>query len=91
MKCCSNCGLEFEPKTHNMIYCGTECCRIATNAKIIKRYYERKDRKNLPKRQCSSCSTVLSKYNSSSICNGCSDKNKKQIKEQILAELGYVG
>jgi len=41
---CANkeCAKDFEPKTHNQKYCTDECCRIATNRRIMEKYYEKK-------------------------------------------------
>jgi len=37
-----DCGKEFNQKTHNQKYCSDECCRIATNRRIMEKYYEKK-------------------------------------------------
>jgi hypothetical protein len=36
---CANkeCAKDFEPKTHNQKYCTDECCRIATNRRIMEK------------------------------------------------------
>lgn len=58
------------PKVHNAIYCSIECRRIVTNQKVLDKYYEKKDKKNKPKRICKArnCKTILSQYNSEDIC-----------------------
>ena len=45
---CQNkeCSQEFEPKTHNQKYHSDECCRMATNKRIMEKYYEKKSIKN---------------------------------------------
>jgi hypothetical protein len=42
---CSNkeCSKDFDAKTHNQKYCSDECCRVATNKRIMEKYYEKKD------------------------------------------------
>jgi len=85
---CENegCENEFEPKTHNMKYCGDECCREATNAKIKAKYYEKKERLAGKIRICKSkgCGTKLSRYNSAPICEGCKTKEKEQERKALL-------
>ena len=70
---CANktCLKEFEPKTHNQKYCTDECCRVATNRRIMEKYYEKKAIRNGAARPCSRCSTQLSRYNSSELCSTC--------------------
>lgn len=65
MRICANteCGLEFEPTAHNQIYHTQECTRIATNKKIMERYYERKEKKLRIDRVCLICGNKLSRYN----------------------------
>ena len=38
---CANkeCAINFDAKTHNQKYCSDECCRIATNKRIMEKYY----------------------------------------------------
>ena len=45
---CANteCAKEFDSKTHNQKYCSDECCRVATNRRIMEKYYEKKAIKN---------------------------------------------
>ena len=84
---CANkeCSKEFEPKTHNQKYCTDECCRIATNKRIMEKYYEKKAIKNGAFRACKKCKIKLSRYNQSSICSSCEKniglKNKNKILE----------
>ena len=74
---CANkeCAKDFEAKTHNQKYCSDECCRIATNRRIMEKYYEKKAIRNGAFRQCTKCKTKLSRYNQSSMCSTC-EKNK---------------
>ena len=82
---CANteCNKEFEPKTHNQKYCTDECCRIATNKRIMDKYYERKAIRNGASRPCKKCKAQLSRYNKSNICSVCekslSIENRKKI------------
>lgn len=69
---CAYCSKEFEKKTHNQKYCDSECCRKATNERIMKRYYERRDnRLGVNKRVCKNpdCNIPLSRYNEESYCS----------------------
>lgn len=79
MSKCANvsCNREFEKKTHNNIYCSPECCKIATNRKIMERYHKKKAMRGKPQ-ECSSddCQNVLSKYNVGGLCSECEAKKK---------------
>ena len=93
MICAHNeCNNEFEPKTHNQKYCSDECCREATNLKIKQKYYEKKERLNGKKRTCSSknCSTILSRYNSSNICEPCQAKEKFEDRSNVIGMMRSV-
>ena len=89
---CNNkeCAKEFTPKTHNQKYCSDECCRIATNRRIMEKYYEKKAIRNGAQRTCKKCDTKLSRYNQSDVCVICekniSIESKKAI-WQILNDL----
>jgi hypothetical protein len=84
------CAIDFEPKTHNQKYCSDECCRLATNKRIMEKYYEKKAIKNGMLRKCK-CGNILSRYNDSESCAICEKnsglKNKKLLKD-ILNEIG---
>ena len=86
---CSNkeCAKEFEAKTHNQKYCSDECCRIATNRRIMEKYYEKKAIKNGAYRACKKCGIRLSRYNQTIICSSCEKniglKNKNKILDMI--------
>ena len=70
------CSKKFEPHVHNMKFCSKECCRIVTNEKLLKRYYERK-KPIRGERVCAfkQCQTILSKYNKDDYCYNCKEKN----------------
>jgi len=76
---CANkeCSKEFEAKTHNQKYCTEECCRIATNRRIMEKYYEKKAIRNGALRVCKKCHTKLSRYNETSLCVSCNRKMEK--------------
>ena len=67
---CANCNDRFVPNTHNQKYCSAECCRVATNRRIMQRYYERKRNRQGQARVCSykGCATRLSRYNDEERC-----------------------
>lgn len=86
---CANkeCGIDFEPKTHNQKYHSDECCRIATNKKIMEKYYEKKAIRSGSKRLCIKCNSRLSRYNDQKICSRCEKniaiKNRSKIIEML--------
>lgn len=87
IKCFYNkCDNDFTPKTHNQKYCSNECCRNATNEKLKDQYYEKKARLAGKKRICKGkdCNVILSRYNEKPICDVCSNKKKKNDKENVL-------
>lgn len=75
MLICANegCEVAFVAKTHNQKYHSDECCRLATNRRIMEKYYARRDQRQGKTRLCKSCGvTKLSRYNDSQICGACS-------------------
>lgn len=84
---CANkeCAKEFEPKTHNQKYCNDECCRIATNRRIMEKYYEKKAIRNGAIRVCPNCSIQLSRYNDGILCAAC--QKRKSLKESKKSNL----
>lgn len=80
----SECSKEFNPKTHNQKYCSDNCCRLATNKKIMEKYYEKKAIKGGVKRSCTKCNSRLSRYNSEKICAKCIKSNNSQYKSELL-------
>jgi hypothetical protein len=92
MKCLnSECNINFNPKTHNQKYCSDECCRVATNKRIMEKYYEKKAIKNGAPRKCKSCPGFLSRYNAEIYCSKCIKsrhaKNKKDLMD-IIDDIG---
>lgn len=91
MKCSnSECAKNFNAKTHNQKYCSDECCRIATNRRIMEKYYEKKAIRNGAPRVCKKCKTKLSRYNQNEVCSACEKKiaiDSKNAIWSILSEL----
>lgn len=70
------CEIVFTPATHNQKYHSSECCRLATNARIMEKYYEKRDQRAGKERWCKICEvTKLSRYNNQDTCSGCQTKN----------------
>lgn len=89
---CSNkeCGIEFEPKTHNQKYHSDECCRIATNKRIMEKYYEKKAIRNGMLRNCKKCKSKLSRYNESNFCSSCTKKINSNNNAKLLGMINEV-
>jgi hypothetical protein len=81
---CANkeCSKEFEAKTHNQKYCTEECCRVATNRRIMEKYYEKKAIRGGAVRVCKRCKVRLSRYNDSSLCVSCNRKMEKDLENK---------
>jgi hypothetical protein len=81
---CSNkdCKKEFEKKTHNQKYCSDECCRVATNKRIMEKYYEKKAIRNGAVRLCK-CGNRLSRYTEKTVCVMCVAKSKKETRKKL--------
>jgi len=80
------CGIVFTKATHNQKYHEEECCRLATNARIMEKYYERKSRRGGARRVCKTpgCTTLLSRYNSEKICAKCEADKKASERNSLL-------
>lgn len=90
---CANtsCAKDFDAKTHNQKYCSDECCRVATNKRIMEKYYEKKAIKHGAIRLCKKCKSSLSRYNNDNICAQClkkSNNKSKALLRDILNEIG---
>jgi hypothetical protein len=79
----SECKIEFISRTHNQKYCSDECCRIATNKRIMDKYYEKKAIKKGALRHCKKCKSELSRYNTEDICSSCIKTNYTKAKKMI--------
>ena len=89
---CANkeCQIEFDSKTHNQKYCSDECCRVATNKRIMQKYYEKKAIKKGAVRLCKKCKSQLSRYNSDDICSSClkeTNSKARKLLQDILDEI----
>jgi hypothetical protein len=89
---CGNkeCAKEFEAKTHNQKYCGDECCRIATNRRIMEKYYEKKAIRNGAYRACKKCNSKLSRYNQGSLCATCEKNDTISTRSTLLGMIDEV-
>ena len=89
---CSNkeCAIEFEPKTHNQKYHNDECCRVATNRRIMEKYYEKKAIRQGAARGCKKCGHQLSRYNDTSMCASCQKKIDITKRSSILGRLNEI-
>lgn len=91
MKPCAyaECDNTFTPKTHNQRYCSDECCRLATNARLMEQYYEKKARLKGHIRVCATpdCGTVLSRYNSGKTCLKCDAAEEQNKRFELLSNL----
>jgi len=89
---CANteCAKDFDSKTHNQKYCSDECCRVATNKRIMQKYYEKKAIKNGASRLCKECKSQLSRYNAENICSSClkeTNPRSKKLLQDIIDEI----
>lgn len=89
---CSNkeCAVEFKPKTHNQKYHNDECCRVATNRRIMEKYYEKKAIRQGAVRGCKKCGHQLSRYNDTSLCSLCQKKIDITTRSKILDRLNEI-
>lgn len=89
---CGNkdCAKEFNAKTHNQKYCSDECCRVATNKRIMEKYYEKKAIRNGAFRGCKKCKVKLSRYNQTDLCTVCEKKINLTNKESLLGMIDEI-
>jgi len=82
------CEQVFSKKTHNQRYCCDECCRLQTNARIMEKYYARRDQRQGKVRYCSMCGdTKLSRYNDTLICSSCSSRKEIDANNEVILML----
>lgn len=80
------CDDEAERKTHNQKYCSDECCRLATNQRIMEKYYARRDQRQGVARYCGDCGvTRLSRYNDSLVCGACKIQKEVAANNSVMA------
>lgn len=89
MKNCAHCNTPFETNKNNQKYCTPACCRLATNKKIMEKYYENKKRLSGYKRYCE-CGQLLSRYNEDNLCFVCSKKKEESERDKILEVINNV-
>ena len=68
---CVECSIIFKPIAHNGIYCSADCRKVATNKKVLQKYYDNKARRSgevSKKCKYRGCKTILSRYNKEDIC-----------------------
>jgi hypothetical protein len=89
---CGNkeCAKEFDAKTHNQKYCGDECCRIATNRRIMEKYYEKKAIRNGAYRACKKCNAKLSRYNQNNLCSSCEKNINVSNRNSLLDKINEI-
>lgn len=89
---CANDGCEqtYIKKTHNQKYCSDQCCRKATNKKIMDRYYENKRLRSGQPRLCSECSATLSKYNLGKVCSACDAKAHSDGQTLLMNQIAVI-
>lgn len=86
----SECKKNFNPKTHNQKYCTDECCRIATNRRIMEKYYEKKAIRGGSARPCVRCKAQLSRYNNSNLCSGCEKSVSIETKNKLFGMINDI-
>lgn len=86
IKCANEgCGVDFVKSTHNQKYHSDECCREATNRRIMEKYYARRDQRQGKTRMCKRCGqTKLSRYNDGEICSSCQHKAELKANNSVL-------
>lgn len=85
------CDVDFNKKTHNQKYCSDECCRLATNAKIMEKYYAKRDQRSGKTRYCTVCGeTKLSRYNDTLVCSGCATRKIVEANNSVVNMLNNI-
>jgi hypothetical protein len=78
------CDETYVKKTHNQKYHNDECCKIATNRRLMERYYARKARRSGEERRCIICDvTRLSRYNNSDVCGSCEVASQETFRNSL--------
>lgn len=90
MKKCAECQQDFEFKTHNQKYCSNQCCRIATNKRIMQKYYQKRERLAGKERLCLDCNARLSKHNPLDICALCEKRRTKSKTGKTIKDIENV-
>lgn len=87
----TGCNERYIKRTHNQKYHNSECTRLATNVKIMAKYYEDRAIELGYVRYCVRCETTrLSRYNSGNICAQCEVKKRTDINDSVNEMLASV-
>lgn len=85
------CDETFVNKAHNQKYHSQECTKLATNARIMGKYWSRKDQLSGKVRYCVVCKTTrLSRYNDTQVCRGCEAKEENRSNEDVAAMISGI-
>lgn len=85
-----DCDIQFTAATHNQKYCCAECCRVATNQRIMEKYYDRRDQRQGKARYCAQCDSKLSRYNDNKVCSSCELKQNVNANRSVADMLMSV-
>lgn len=87
-----DCQKPFTPKSYNAKYCTPECQKIATNRRLMEKYYEKKDRRQGRRRICKTrgCQTILSRYNDTEVCEKCRAEEAAEKRNNLFNILDYI-
>lgn len=85
---CQWCSVKFDATRANQIYCKQECCKLATNKKLIEKYHKNKSKKTLDARTCE-CGAKLSIYNKDKTCYSCQSRRADEKRLDVLKRLGF--
>lgn len=80
----NGCDVTFDKKTHNQKYCTDECCKIATNERVMEKYYERQAQRQGKARYCKTCNGRLSRYNDGQVCSPCKASKTVAANNQVV-------
>lgn len=93
MKICERpeCARVYQPKTHNQKYCNPDCCKVATNRRVMEKYYEKQAKRRGKERRCLECNrTKLSRYNETTICGPCSLRKQEEARRNVVSMFAAV-
>lgn len=83
------CGIKFDKRTHNQKYHSDECLKIATNRRIMEKYYANKAKKNGGPRFCAKCVIPLSRYNENDLCAVHQAEANSMSRSALLELVGF--
>ena len=86
-----DCDVEFSQRKHNQKYCSSECCRVETNKRIMRNYYDKRAQRLGATRVCDECGlTKLSRYNDGTTCGPCSLRKSEESRLAVLDTFAAV-